>query len=388
MSAPALDDPAFWAGDAEPELARLRAESPVHWHEPGKFWALTRHADVLAVSKDPARFCSSQGVLMADRDRTVAAADSILYVDPPAHSRYRKLVSAGFTARRVGALEDQVRRLTREVLDAIDPAEEVDLVETIAAPLPLLVIAELLGVPASDRDRFRIWSDAVMEAASRITDENALLALELMDYFTKALQERADAPRDDLLSVLVGAEVDGDRLAIGEQIGFCMSLLVAGNETTRSAISGGLVALAEHPDQRSRLADDLALLPTAVEEVLRWVTPIAAMARTATSDTVIGDEKVSAGDYVVMVYLSANRDEAVFGPDADLFDITRVSNPHLTFGIGEHFCLGASLARLETRVLLEELLARWPSYDVTDPGERIQSTLMRQRRGVRAVPAP
>src|SRR4051812_48426467 len=214
MSAPALDDPAFWAGDVEAALARLRAQTPVYWHEPGKFWALTRHADVLAVSKDPASFCSSQGVLMADRDRTVVAADSILYVDPPAHARYRKLVSAGFTARRVGALEDQVRRLTREVLDAIDSAEEIDLVETIAAPLPLLVIAELLGVPASDRDRFRIWSDAVMEAASRITDENALLALELMGYFTKALQSRAEAPRDDLLSVLVTAEVDGDRLAI------------------------------------------------------------------------------------------------------------------------------------------------------------------------------
>ena len=379
MRAPALDDPAFWAGDAEPALARLRAQTPVYWHEPGKFWALTRHADVLAVSKDPASFCSSQGVLMADRDRNVVAADSILYVDPPAHARYRKLVSAGFTARRVAVLEEQVRRLAREVLEAIDPTDEVDLVDTVAAPLPLLVIAELLGVPASDRDQFRIWSDAVMEAASQITDENALLALELMDYFTKALADRESAPRDDLLSVLVNAEVDGDRLTLGEQIGFCMSLLVAGNETTRSAISGGLVALAEHPDQRSRLANDAALLPTAVEEVLRWVTPIAAMARTATADTVIGDEKVSAGDYVVMVYLSANRDEAVFGPDATAFDIGRVSNPHLTFGIGEHFCLGASLARLETRVLLEELLTRWPSYDVTDPGERIPSTLMRQR---------
>src|SRR3954463_1480852 len=250
---PALDDPAFWAGDAEADLARLRAESPVHWYEPGKFWALTRHADVLAVSKDPASFCSSQGVLMADRDRTVVAADSILYVDPPVHARYRKLVSAGFTSRRVAALEEQVRRLAREVLEAIDPTDEVDLVEAVAAPLPLLVIAELLGVPASDRDQFRIWSDAVMEAASQITDENALLALELMDYFTKALADRARTPRDDLLSVLVNAEVDGDRLTLGEQIGFCMSLLVAGNETTRSAISGGLVALAEHPDQRSRL---------------------------------------------------------------------------------------------------------------------------------------
>ena len=387
MSA-ALDDPAFWAADPETELARLRRESPVHWYEPGKFWALTRHADVLAVSKDPTRFCSGQGVLIADRSRTVAAADSILYVDPPAHARYRKLVSTGFTARRMAALEEQVRRLARTVLDAADASAEIDVVDAIAAPLPLLVIAELLGVPSSDRGQFRIWSDAVMEAATELTDDNALLALELMDYCIKALEERASEPRDDLLSVLVNAEVDGDRLTVQEQVGFCMSLLVAGNETTRSAISGGLIALAEHPEQRARLVDDPSLLPGAVEEVLRWVTPIGAMARTATSDTVVGEEKIAAGDYVVMVYLSANRDEAVFGADANVFDIGRVNNQHLTFGIGEHFCLGASLARLETRVILEELLRRWPSYDVTDPGERIPSTLMRQRRGVRTVLSP
>jgi cytochrome P450 len=209
-----------------------------------------------------------------------------------------------------------------------------------------------------------------------------------MDYCTVALAERATAPRDDLLSVLVNAEVDGDRLTVQEQVGFCMSLLVAGNETTRSALSNAMVALAAHPDQRSRLAADRSLMPVAVEEVLRWATPIAAMSRTATRDAVIGGEQVSAGDYVVMVYLSANRDEAVYGADAASFDIGRETNPHLTFGIGEHFCLGASLARLELRVLLEELLARFPSYRVVDEGERIPSTLMRQRRGVRGVLAP
>jgi cytochrome P450 len=388
MTEPLLDDPAFWASDVEPALARLRAEAPVHWYEPGKFWALTRHADVLAVSKDPATFCSGQGVLMADRDRAVAAADSILYVDPPVHGRYRKLVSAGFTARKVAALEAQVRRITVELLDAVDAGEEVDLVDTVAAPLPLLVIAELVGVPASDRGQFRVWSDAVMEAASHITDENALLALELMEYFTQALNERADQPGDDLLSVLVNAEVDGDRLSLNEQLGFCMSLLVAGNETTRSAISGGLVALAEHPEQRDRLVREPSLLTPAVEEILRWVTPIAAMARTATVDAAVGDQTIAAGDYVVMVYLSANRDEEVFGADAAAFDIAREVNPHLTFGIGEHFCLGASLARLETRVLMEELLGRFPTYSILDRGERIPSTLMRQRSGVRGVLAP
>lgn len=388
MTAPPLDDPAFWADDPEPALARLRAESPVYWYEPGKFWLLTRHADVQAVSRDPQRFCSSGGVLMNDRERTVMAADSILYVDPPVHNRYRKLVSHGFTARRVGALEAQIRRIALELLDEVDPTAEVDLVDTLAAPLPLLVIAALLGVPRADRKQFRVWSDAVMEAASEITDANALLALELMEYFDAALRERVSAPRDDLLTVLVEAEVDGERLTSGEQLGFCMTLLVAGNETTRAAISGGLVALAEHPDQRSRLVDDPLLLTGATEEVLRWSTPIAAMARTATIDAEIGGQQVGAGDYVVMAYLSANRDEAVFGSTAATFEVTRESNPHLTFGIGEHFCLGASLARLETRVFLEELLARFPSYAVTGPVERVPSTLMRQLSRVPGVLAP
>jgi cytochrome P450 len=389
MTAPQLDDPNFWAGDAESALATLRAESPAHWYEPGKFWALTGHADVLAVSKDPELFCSSRGVLMNDRDRVVAAADSILYVDPPVHSRYRKLVSRGFTARRVAALEDQVRRVAGDLLDVVDSSVEVDLVETLTAPLPLLVIAELLGVPGSDRGQFRIWSDAVMEAATALTDENALLSLELMEYFDAALRERVDKPRDDLLTVLVEAEVDGDRLATSEQLGFCMTLLVAGNETTRSALSSGMVALAERPDQRSALAGEpTSLMTGAVEEVLRWATPIAAMSRTATRDTVLSGKQIAEGDYVVMVYLSANRDEAVYGADAASFDITRAVNPHLTFGIGEHFCLGASLARLETRVFFEELLARFPSYDVMTGGERIPSTLMRQLRGVRGVLAP
>ena len=388
MNAPALDDPSFWAGAAEPALAILRAESPVHWYEPGKFWALTRHADVLAVSKDPELFCSSRGVLMNDRDRVVAAADSILYVDPPTHSRYRKLVSRGFTARRVAALEEQVRRIATSLFDAVDPTAEIDLVETLAAPLPMLVIAELLGVPGSDRAQFRIWSDAVMEAATAITDENALLSLELMEYFDAALKERVDKPRDDLLTVLVEAEVDGDRLTKGEQLGFCMTLLVAGNETTRSALSSGMVALAAHPSQRATLASTPGLGATAVEEILRWATPIAAMSRTATRDTVVDGKAIAAGDYVVMVYLSANRDEAVYGDDAAAFDITRAVNPHMTFGIGEHFCLGASLARLETRVFVEEMLARFPSYDVTNVGEGIPSTLMRQRRGLCGVLAP
>lgn len=378
MSEARLGDPAFFAGDPDTALAVQRATCPVRWHEDQAFWAMCRHADIQEVSRDPERFRSGSGVLMSDRGREIAAQDSILYLDPPRHGPHRKLVSRAFTPRRVAELEPRIRALTVELLDRIDPEEPVDLVDALTAPLPLLVISELLGLPPGDRDRFRRWSDAVMQAATDMTEESALMALELFEYFDAQLEARLASPGDDLLSALVQAEVEGRRLERQELLGFCLTLLVAGNETTRSLMTGGLVALAEEPTQRAALAADPALLPGAVEEMLRWVAPIMAMARTATTDTVVGDTEVGEGDYVVLVYAAANRDEAVFGADADRFDIRRRPNPHLAFGFGEHFCIGAPLARLETRVMLEEVLRRWPAYRVVGPVVRAPSTLFRQ----------
>ena len=374
---PPLDDPQFWLAPDE-ELARLRAEDPVHWYEPGQFWALTRHADVNAVSRDPERFCSSRGVLMADRGREIAASDSILYVDPPQHIQYRKLVSRAFTPRRVSELGPWIRKLAVELIDGVDPCSTTNFVDAVAAPLPILVIAELLGVPAADRDEFRRWSDSVTAAAIDLTDEHATAVLELFVYFQAALAERRASPRDDLLSALVAAEVDGESLTEEEQLGFCLSLLVAGNETTRSSIAGGAVALAQHPEERRRLVSDASLLPGAVEEAVRWTTPIVTFARTATVDVTLGERQIAAGDYVLMLYRSANRDEAAFGPDAATFRVDRPTNPHLGFGMGEHFCLGAGLARLETRIVLDELLTRWPDYVLTGDPRPIPSTLFNQ----------
>jgi len=373
-----LGHPGFFAGEPDGALSDERRRCPVRWHDDGQFWALCRHADVVAVSRDPERFFSSGGVLMADRGREIAAQDSILYLDPPRHGQYRKLVNRAFTPRRVAELEPRIRAMTRQLLDAVDPREPVDLVEALTAPLPLWVIAELLGLPADDRADFRRWSDAVMQAATDLTEDTALLALELFGYFERHLDARTAHPADDLLTALVQAEVDGETLSRQDQLGFCMTLLVAGNETTRALLSGGLVALAEAPEQRAALVADPSAVPAAVEEMLRWVTPIMAMARTAAVDTDIGGCDVRKGDYVVMVYGAANRDEEVFGADAERFDVTRSPNPHLAFGFGEHFCIGAPLARLEARVVIDEVLRRWPDYAVLGPPRRAPSTLLRQ----------
>jgi cytochrome P450 len=376
-SRPMLGDPEFFAGEPDAALGLLRRTCPVSWHDGARVWALARHADVQAVSSDPARFRSGQGVLLADRNRAVAAADSVLYLDPPRHARYRTLVSRGFTPRRVAGLEPRVRALACELLDRVDPGRPVEVVDALTAPLPLLVIAELLGLPASDREDFRRWSDAVMAAATEITEENALVAMELLVYFDAQLTEREASPRDDLLTALLAAEVDGQRLTRQELLGFCMTLLVAGNETTRNLLTGGLLALAEWPEQRDRLVADRSLIGGAVEEMLRWTAPIMAMCRTATADTAIAGTPVAAGDYVAMLYASANRDEEVF-TDPDRFDVGRSPNPHLSFGVGEHYCLGAGLARLEARVFFEEVLERWPGYELAGTPVRVPSTLLRQ----------
>lgn len=377
LTTPALSDPAFYADDPHPVYARLRAEDPVHWHEEGDLWALARHADIVTVSRDPLTFCSSRGVLVQDRKREVVGADSILFLDPPRHQQLRNLVSKGFHPRQVAAFEPRVAALADQLLDGIEPGQTVDWVETVAVQLPILVIADMLGIPGEDLDRFRVWSDALIEAASDINSPKVALAAELFAYFDTVIAERRDGDRGtDTISILIDAEVDGERLTHHELLGFCMTLLVAGNETTRNLISGGVLALAERPDAWRQIRNDAKVIPTAVEELLRWVTPIMTFARTATCDTDVGGQAIRKGDYLLMLYASGNRDEEVFGPTANEVDITRRPNPHLAFGFGEHFCLGAGLARLEARVLLERMAARYGSVECAGAVQRMPSTLV------------
>lgn len=375
------DDSAWYLGDPHAAYRRLRRDAPVYWYEPDRFWFLSKHADVFAVSKDPATFCSGKGFRIHDDMRTGRGGiegipPSILGMDPPDHTRYRGLVSSFFTPRSVHQLEERIREVARESLDRVETGKVVDFVELVSVPLPVLVIAELLGVPLSEHRQFKKWSDDLIAANDGNQDAIAGV-LDLFAYMVAAALERRRAPRNDLLSVVATGEPNGRLLNDGELAIFAVALLGAGNETTRNAISGGALALMENPDQRAALVEDPSRIAGAVEEIVRWVSPIKAFARTATRDTEIRGRKISEGDYVVLSYTSANRDEEVYGPTAESLDVRRTgAAPHLGFGVGQHFCLGAHLARLEVKVLFEELLARFPRFELAGEVKRIRSTLI------------
>jgi cytochrome P450 len=376
----ALDDPDFYLGDVHAVYRELRQEAPVYWCESGRFWALSKYENILYTSRHPETFCSSRGVLTRDalRGNSIPGPPpSILYMDPPVHNRYRKLVSTAFTPRMVKALEPRIRQIIGETLDALPVGEVVDFVENVAIPIPILVIAEILGVPGQDRAAFKRWSDAAIVGADAGSAEAHALGLgELFGYFQSQLEQRRRDPRTDLISSLAAAEVDGERLSEFDLLSFCLTLLVAGNETTRNLISGGARALMEFPEEKRKLAADPSLIPDAIEEMLRWVTPVRAFARTATVDTEIRGQTISAGDYVLMLYESGNRDEEAWGKTADRFEVTRPPVPgQLAFGFGEHQCLGANLARMEARFLFEELLRRFADVALAGEIEPLRSTV-------------
>jgi cytochrome P450 len=305
----------------------------------------------------------------------------MMHTDAPEHTRYRALVQPGFTGSRIRSLEPRVRARARELVAAIEPGEAIDLVETVSVPYPLMIIAELLGIPDDDWPRFYEWSEASIPGATDWTeDRRQRLMTEMHEYLLGATRDRRDHlrddPREDIVSVLANVEVDGEQLSDLELVMFLHQLLVAGNETTRNTISGGLWALATNPDQTARLVGDRALLEPAVEEMLRWTTPVVAFMRTATHDVELRGREIRAGDPLLMVYASANRDEDEFGPTSGAFRVDRSPNHHVAFGFGPHFCIGAALARLEIRVLLEELLARFSVIEPAGEVERTSSSII------------
>jgi len=370
----------------------LRQKAPVFWQKMGEdngFWAITRYEDVVSVSKDPGTFSSFKGgTILRDlpeedlnNTRTI-----MLNMDPPQHSKYRKIVSQGFTPRMTARLEPRIRSATTSILDEIAERGECDFVRHISAELPLIVIAELVGVPLEDRHKVFEWSnrligfdDPEFEGGA---EKGKMAAMEMWMYANQLAEQRKQEPRDDLVSALMTGEVDGEKLTEMEFDSFFLLLAVAGNETTRNLISGGMLALIENPAERQKLLDEPSLLNSAVEEMLRWVSPVSQFRRTATRDTEVRGQKIREGDKVVVYYQSANRDEDVFD-DPYSFKVDRSPNNHVAFGIGEHFCLGANLARLEIRVMFEELLRRMPDIELAGPVRRLRSNFI---NGVKEMP--
>jgi cytochrome P450 len=383
--------------DPYPLYHRLRAEDPVHRSALG-FWVLTRHADVLAVLRDPRmsrdpRRSQRIGLLRSSAEvnellAAEEAAPSMLFVDPPDHTRLRRLVNKAFTPAAVERLWPRVEEIVAGLLDRVAGAGAMDVVEDLAYPLPVTVICELFGVPEADRDRFRAWSRGLVRLLDPLVASDALeralqARRELRGYLRELIAERRAHPAGDLLSDLIAAEDQGHQLSGPELVSMCVLLLVAGHETTVNLIANGTLALLRHPEAAARLRLDPGLAGGAVEELLRYDSPVQFTSRHALADLEIGGRRVAAGETVVAVLGAANRDPAQF-PDPDRLDLGRTPNRHLAFGGGIHFCLGAPLARMEARIAIPALLARLPELTLgpEPPARRDTVTL----RGLASLP--
>jgi cytochrome P450 len=355
-------------------FAVLRASDPVHWNPepegPG-FHAVTRHKDVLQVMRDPRVFSSARGTQIKDERAEGTGFPSLHNSDPPLHGKLREIGAPGFRKKRLDDLEPYIRRTVRALLDASPQGTPFDLVESISVQLPMTVISDLMGFPehlrASIVGHANTMSDTRASAADKSAARDWLFAA-----YHQLSAERRKAPQDDLVSNLVSGTLDGQVLTDEQLDPYFMVLTVAGNETTRNLISGGFEELCAHPGDWARLRDNPALVGTAVEEMLRWVSPIMQMRRTATEDTQVGETAIKKGDKVVGYFVSANRDEREFERPQS-FEIDRKPNSHVAFGYGTHFCIGSFLAKLEARVFFEEVAARFRQLRVVSPGERLPS---------------
>ena len=380
---PNLLDRDFYAGDPYPTFAWLRANEPIYHDPHSGLWALLLHEDIIWAERHRETFSSARG------SRPLAGPQpSMIDSDDPIHIRKRHLVDKGFAMSRVAAYEDWIRSIVTELIDRVEQAGRCDVVRDLAAPLPTAVIADLLGVRKEDRLRLQRWSDDMIAGADgpqNVTQTVLDAAADYYGYMNEVLDDRLARPREDLISVLVHGHIDGQGLSRDELLGDSLLLLIGGNETTRNAIAGGLEAMLRDRAQWEMLLDDPAKIPGAVEECLRWVTPVLNMARTTMQDVEVRGRTIPAEEQVLLMYASGNRDERVFDRP-EIFDVARDPNPHVTFGYGTHYCLGASLARVEIRVMLQELVRRLPGIDLAVPGEPLRRTHSSFIRGLLSLP--
>lgn len=384
-----LVDPERWARDGYPHdvWTRLRAESPVARFAPEgfePFWAITKHADVVQISTQPRRFSNAHGITLARSNAPdIPVPEMVVLLDPPRHGALRRVAMRRFTPRAVRAKRDDLERIASDIVEAALPAGtsgELDFVARVAAPFPLAVIAWSLGVPRDDWDLLFRWTNEIIgkddpeyrRPGERPGQTFMRARGELHAYFERLVEERRKDLRDDLVSELIRGTVDGSPLSGEQLLAYCELLVEAGNETTRNAISGGLLAFCEHPDQWEKLRAHPENLSDAVEEMLRWVSPISHFTRVATEDSTVHGVDIRAGEQVALYYASANRDEDVFD-EPFAFRVDRHPNQHLAFGFGEHFCMGAQLARVELEAMFRLLLTRFDSFELAGPVERLSS---------------
>ena len=381
---------AHYAANGYPfrEWAWLRRHDPVHWtehpdYEP--FWSITKHADITWLSTQPRVFLNAPRLAAFNKNAPPPPENEsrhLLNMDPPDHGRYRNVSSKQFTPRAVQGWEPKVRQITRQVIDKAAKRERIDFVQDVSAPITIAVIAEMLGVPASDRALLFRWTNEVIapedpefqrEGDSQKTIEGA--RMEVFAYFHQMAEARRKQPGDDIVSEVANGTVDGRALPPLELLSYLFLLVVAGNETTRNAMTGGMLAFIENPGEWKRLREDAALVTPAIEEIVRWVTPVIQFCRTSTEDFTLRGQQIRAGQSLCLFYPSANRDEEIF-PDGDVFRIDRNPNDHVGFGRGEHVCLGAHLARLEIRAVFDELRERLVRAEVAGPVERVRSSFV------------
>ncbi len=388
-STPVEFDPFSYAihDDPYPVYRRLRDEAPAYRNERLGFWALSRYGDVLAAFKEPLLFSNAQGVSLERSSAGQASAlASFLAMDPPRHDQMRALVARGFTPRRVADLEPRIRDLATQYIDRFIAGGHCDIIQDFAARLPMDVVSELLGVPASDRDMLRVWADTVLhreEGSPAVPPAAVDATRRLVGYFGELLRTRRAQPGSDLVSALIDADVDGERLRDPEIIAFLFLMIIAGNETTTKLLGNALYWLWKNPSQRAAVRREPTLVPNWVEETLRYDGSTQMLARTVTRDVELHGQTMRAGDRLLLLIGAANRDDRVF-TDPDVFDVRRDTSQHIAFGKGTHFCLGASLARLEARIGLEEIHARLPDFDID--GTRLVRVHSPNVRGFASLP--